>query len=178
MHVLISNKSLFCIFIFLHKDIDERRHEVTRSSFLIQSHETIINRINGIEESFIPFSIVFSCRFLSFLVMLIFLILSTLNILLMLYIRLKLFTNFNQIQYEFVRENSFIIISIIASTISLIISVILDVIFGYVANLMTEFERHRYQSNFDASLTLKLFRKLFCFAFFYCKFISNSFCIC
>jgi hypothetical protein len=78
----------------------------------------------------------------------------------MLYIRLKLFKIFHSIKYELLKENSFIIISIITSTISLIISVILDFIFGYIANIMTEFERHRYQSNFDASLTLKLFSKL------------------
>jgi hypothetical protein len=142
-------------------DIDERRHEVTRSSFLIQSTQTKINRINGIEEPFIPLWIIFFCRLLSFFVMLIFLILSVLNIILMLYIRLKLFKIFHSIQYELIKENAFMIISIITSTISLIISVILDFIFGYLANIMTEFERHRYQSNFDASLTLKLFSKLF-----------------
>lgn len=141
-------------------DEDERRHEVTRSSFLIQSTKTKINRINGIEEPFIPFSIIFLCRFLSFLIMLIFIILSTLNLILMLYIRLKLFKTFHSIKYFLLKENSFLIISIITSTISLIISVILDSIFGYIANFMTNFERHRYQSDFDASLTLKLFSKL------------------
>jgi hypothetical protein len=92
--------------------------------------------------------------------MLIFIGLSTLNIVLMLYMRLKLFHIFHSIKYELARENSLIIISIITSTISLIISVILDFTFAYIANHMTEFERHRYQSNFDASLTLKLFSRL------------------
>jgi anoctamin-1 len=147
-------------------DIDEHRHEVTRSSFLIQSTKTKINRINGIEEPFIPLWIIFLCRLLSFIVMLIFLALSILNIILMLYIRLKLFKIFHSIQYELIKENAFIIISIITSIISLIISVILDFIFSYLANLMTEFERHRYQSNFDASLTLKLFSKLISKDFF------------
>ncbi|CAF1152640.1 unnamed protein product [Rotaria sordida] len=144
---------------------DQRRHELTRSSFLIQSTKSKINRINGIEEPFIPLSIIFICRCLSFFVMLIFIGLSTLNIILMLYIRLKLFKIFHSIKYEFIKENSFIIISIITSTISLIISVILDFIFTYIANIMTEFERHRYQSNFDSSLTLKLF--IFAFVNYY-----------
>ena len=77
----------------------------------------------------------------------------------MLYIRLKLFKIFHSVKYELAKENSYIIISIITSTISLIISVILDFTYTYIANHMTEFERHRYQSNFDASLTLKLFSK-------------------
>jgi len=97
--------------------------------------------------------------------MLIFISLSALNLVLMLYIRLKLFNIFHSITYELAKENSFIIISIITSTISLIISVILDFAFGYIANHMTEFERHRYQSNFDASLTLKLFSKLIAIVF-------------
>ena len=140
-------------------DSDERRHEVTRSSFLIQSTQTKLNRINGIEEPFIPLWLIFFCRLFSFLLMLVFLTLSILNIVLMLYIRLKLFKIFHSIQSEFWKENSSMIISILASIISLIISVILDLIFGYLANRMTEFERHRYQSDFDASLTLKLFGK-------------------
>ncbi|CAF1367665.1 unnamed protein product [Rotaria sp. Silwood1] len=144
---------------------DQRRHELTRSSFLIQSTKPKINRINGIEEPFIPLWIIFIYRCLSFFVMLIFIGLSALNIVLMLYIRLKLFKIFHSIKYELVKENSFIIISIITSTISLIISVILDFTFTYIANLMTEFERHRYQSNFDASLTLKLF--IFAFVNYY-----------
>ncbi|CAF4404859.1 unnamed protein product, partial [Adineta steineri] len=90
---------------------------------------------------------------------------STLNLILMLYIRLKLFHIFHSIKFELTKENSFIIISIITSTISLIISVILGFIFGYIANRMTEFERHRYQSDFDASLTLKLF--IFAFVNYY-----------
>lgn len=142
-------------------DEDERRHELTRSSFLIQSTQTKINRINGIEEPFIPLWIVLVCRLLSILVLLIFLGLSTLNIVLMLYIRLKLFHIFHSIRNELAKENSFIIISTITSIISLTISVILDFMFGYVANRMTEYERHRYQSDFDASLTLKLFSR-FC----------------
>ncbi|CAF1244352.1 unnamed protein product [Adineta steineri] len=144
---------------------DERRHELTRSSFLIQSTQTNINRINGIEEPYIPLSIIILCRCLSFLVLLIFIGLSTLNLILMLYIRLKLFHIFHSIKFELTKENSFIIISIITSTISLIISVILGFIFGYIANRMTEFERHRYQSDFDASLTLKLF--IFAFVNYY-----------
>jgi hypothetical protein len=140
-------------------DEDQHRHEVTRSSFLIQSTKTKLNRINGIEEPFIPLWIIFICRLLSFIVTLIFIGLSALNIVLMLYIRLKLFKIFHSVKYELAKENSFMIISIITSIISLIISVILDFIFGYIANLMTEFERHRYPSNFDASLTLKLFSK-------------------
>jgi ABC-type multidrug transport system fused ATPase/permease subunit len=147
-------------FLFFFEDEDERRHELTRSSFLIQSTQTKINRINGIEEPFIPLWIIFLYRFLSFFVLLIFIGLSTLNIVLMLYIRLKLFKIFHSIKYELAKENSFIIISIITSTISLIISVILDFTYGYIANHMTEFERHRYQSDFDASLTLKLFSEL------------------
>ncbi|CAF0755683.1 unnamed protein product [Adineta ricciae] len=144
---------------------DERRHELTRSSFLIQSTQTKINRINGIEEPFISLWIVLVCRLLSVLVLLIFLGLSTLNLILMLYIRLKLFHIFHSIRNDLGKENSFIVISIIASTISLTISVILDFLFGYVANRMTEFERHRYQSDFDASLTLKLF--IFAFVNYY-----------
>jgi ABC-type multidrug transport system fused ATPase/permease subunit len=146
--------------LFFFEDEDERRHELTRSSFLIQSTQTKINRINGIEEPFIPLWIIFLYRFLSFFVLLIFIGLSTLNIVLMLYIRLKLFKIFHSIKYELAKENSFIIISIITSTISLIISVIRDFTYGYIANHMTEFERHRYQSDFDASLTLKLFSEL------------------
>jgi hypothetical protein len=79
----------------------------------------------------------------------------------MLYIRLKLFKIFHSIKYELAKENSFIIISVITSTISLILSVILDFAFSYIAIKITEFERHRYQSNFDSSLTLKLFSKFF-----------------
>lgn len=127
----------------------------------MQSTQTKINRINGIEEPFIPLWIIFLCRCLSFVVMLIFIGLSTINIVLMLYIRLKLFKIFHSIQYELVKENSFIIISIITSIVSLIISVMLDAMFAYIANQMTEFERHRYQSNFDDSLTLKLFSNVF-----------------
>lgn len=140
-------------------DEDQRRHELTRSAFLIQSKTTKLNRINGIAEPFIPIWILMTCRFISFLTLLVFISLSTLNIILMLYIRLKLFKIFQSMKSELIKENSFIIISVITSTISLIISVILDSTFVYVANRMTEFEKHRYQSNFDSSLTLKLFSK-------------------
>ncbi|UJR13801.1 hypothetical protein I4U23_000811 [Adineta vaga] len=50
-------------------------------------------------------------------------------------------------------------------SINSILFVILDFIFGYIAHRMTDFERHRYQSDFEASLTLKLF--IFAFANYY-----------
>ena len=186
---------MFSCLNFISIDEDQRRHELTRSSFLIQSIRTKINRINGIDEPFISLSTIFLCRCLSFVIMLIFISLSTLNIILMLYIRLKLFELFQTIENDLIIDNALIIISMITSTISLIISVILDFIFDYIAIEITEFERHRFQSNFDASLTLKLFRKLIyknkkkriyfiqivCFfSFFICQllFISNLYCIC
>src|SRR5690349_1473745 len=107
----------------------------------MQSTRTEINRINGMEEPFIDRWTIFGYRFLSFLILLFFIGLSTMNVILMMYLRLKLFNVFRSIQSQLFKQNSFIIVSTIVSTISLVISVILDFTFGYTAVRMTELER-------------------------------------
>ncbi|CAF1577938.1 unnamed protein product, partial [Didymodactylos carnosus] len=64
-------------------------------------------------------------------------------------------------------------VSIITSSISLIISIILDFVYDIVATYMTEVERHRLQTHYDASLTLKLF--IFAFINYYGTIIYTAF---
>lgn len=162
-------------------DVDDfEEEEMVRPEYEASVKKRKVNPINKAEEPYLSFASR-ACRFLSSLWVVLFMLVVVLAAVFgVIVYRMTVSTVLYAVDQEQVRRWSSIITSITAACINLICIIVLGKVYLVIARVLTNFETHRTQTEWEDSFTLKMFlfqfvnnyASLFYIAFFKGKFIG------